>query len=102
MTKKTEHYCGECCWFFAECTDGNGMCAKHYWDVHSACKTCGTDACENFISREDKRHYMAVLTQHNRWRRSDEVPNHCRMVNPTELGKAIDFVLNYIKTYDKI
>lgn len=31
-----------------------------------------------------------VLKQHNEWRRDDNIPNSKDMVNPTELGQAID------------
>lgn len=100
------NYCGDCCYFFAECTDGDGCCAKHYWDVsedgNPMVASCSQPACDDYISRQEKRHHLAVLLQHNRWRRDNEVPNSRRMVNPTELGKAIDFVIDYIRTYDKI
>ena len=104
---KKKEYCGNCCWFFGECTDGDGCCAKHYWDKPEEGQDpmltrCDKKACKDFISDEEKRHHLAVLTQHNRWRRSDEVPNHCRMVNPTELGKAIDFVCEYVKIYNRL
>lgn len=64
--------------------------------------SCSQPACADYISRQEKRHHLAVLLQHNRWRRDNEVPNSRRMVNPTELGKAIDFVFDYIRTYDKV
>ena len=104
---KKKEYCGNCCWFFGECTDGDGCCAKHYWEEPKNGRDpmltrCDSKACEDFVSDEEKRHHLAVLTQHNRWRRSDEVPNHCRMVNPTELGKAIDFACEFVKTFEKL
>ena len=105
--KKIDHHCGNCIFFKFEDTDGDGCCAKHYWDKPEEGQDpmltrCDRNACEDFISDEEKRHHLAVLTQHNRWRRSDEVPNHCRMVNPTEFGKAIDFAVDYIKTFEKL
>ncbi len=105
--EQIEKYCGNCCWFFGECTDGDGCCAKHYWEEPKEGQDpmltrCDKGACPDFISTEEKRHHLAVIAQHNRWRRSNEVPNHCFMVHPIELGKALDFVLDYIKTYDKI
>lgn len=46
---------------------------------------------------KEKRHYLAVLLQHNRWRRDNHIPNARKMVNPTELGKAIDYAIKDIK-----
>jgi hypothetical protein len=105
--ERIDKFCGDCCWFFGECTDGDGCCAKHYWEEPKNGRDpmltrCDKKACKDFISDEEKRHHLAVLIQHNRWRRSDEVPNHCRMVNPTELGKAIDFVCEYVKIYERL
>ena len=31
-----------------------------------------------------------ILVLHNKWRRDDHVPNKYEMVNPTDLGIAID------------
>ena len=105
--KEIEKYCGNCCWFFGECTDGDGCCAKHYWEVPKdgndpMLTRCDSKACEDFVSDDEKRHHLAVLTQHNRWRRSDEVPAIYKMPNPTELGKAIDFVCEFVKTFEKL
>lgn len=33
---------------------------------------------------------IEVLKAHNEWRRDDSIPNSKAMVNPTELGKALD------------
>lgn len=33
---------------------------------------------------------IEVLKAHNEWRRDDNIPNSKAMVNPTELGKALD------------
>jgi hypothetical protein len=35
---------------------------------------------------------IEILEHHNRWRRDESVLNSLEMVNPTELGKAIDLV----------
>lgn len=107
MEKKIERYCGNCCWFLHEDTDGQGICAKHYWNEPEdgedpAFSFCGRGACKDFISREEKRHLMAVLIHHNLWRRDNNVPNSRKMDNATEIGKAIDFVIDYIKTIDQI
>ena len=79
-----------------EDTYGHGMCAKIFAEMVNCGDTCHED---HFISKEEMRHYLAVLIQHNRWRRDDHVPNSRKMVSPKEIGKAIDFAINYIKTF---
>lgn len=46
----------------------------------------------------DRARAIEVLTQHNKWRRDSSVPNSIPMVNPTELGEAIDFAIGYMLT----
>ncbi len=60
---------------------------------------CTTD---EYVSREEMRHHMAVLLQANRYRRDDNVPAIYKMPNPTELGKAIDFAIKYMKVFSKL
>lgn len=43
---------------------------------------------------------MAVLIQANRYRRDPHVPGIYKMPRPVELGRAIDFAVKYIKTFD--
>lgn len=74
---------------------GSGMCAKIFAELVNCADSCHKD---HFLSREQMRHYIAVLIQHNRWRRDNNVPNARKPVNPTELGKAIDFAIDYLKT----
>ena len=37
---------------------------------------------------------MSILIRHNKWQRDNHVPNKYEMVNPTELGKAIEVAIN--------
>lgn len=37
---------------------------------------------------------MTILIKHNKWRRDNHVPNKYEMVNPTELGNAIEVAIN--------
>ena len=97
MKNDKEECCGACCWFKFEDTDGNGVCPNQDKPIGRQMHCGDTCATDEFVSNETKRHYMAVLMQHNRWRRSDSVPNHCRMVDVSELGKAIDFALKYMR-----
>lgn len=38
---------------------------------------------------------IKILKHHNKWRRCEKVPNSLKMADPTELGKAIDRVVEY-------
>jgi hypothetical protein len=40
-----------------------------------------------------------ILIRHNMWRRDNHVPNQYEMVNPTDLGKAIDVAIEVLKKY---
>lgn len=102
--KATKGHCGECCWFKFEDTDGFGMCKKPHGIAKkrqaSACEQrCSDNACENYISEEQAKRYLHVLTEHNKWRRDDNVPNSLPMQDPKELGKALDFAVDVIKIF---
>lgn len=48
---------------------------------------------------------IEVLKAHNEWRRDDNFPNSKAMVNPTELGKALDKaieVMTKVKNQDLV
>lgn len=94
-----EKCCGDCCWFYDEDTDGYGLCPLALMEQKHCDEPCTTD---EYVSKEEMRHYMAVLLQHNRWRRFDGVPNECKMVDTKELGKAIDFSVRYMKVFSKL
>ena len=49
---------------------------------------------------KEKRHYIAVLLQHNRWRRDNNVPAIYKPVNVYELGNAIDYAIKFMKEKD--
>lgn len=49
----------------------------------------------------DIRTCIDILTQHNAWRRDDKVPNSIPMVNPTELGLAIDFAIQFLSDHKR-
>lgn len=110
MNKEEEKCCGECCWFYREMTDGEGFCAEaicSVWKDFTRCDSkCWLSRGGNdnlcFVSIKEMRHHMAVLLQANRYRRDDNVPAIYRMPNPTELGKAIDFAVKYMKVFSKL
>ena len=95
-----EKCCGACCWFGYEDIEGWGQCPHQ--DIELCSMHC-SDLCttDKFISRETMRHHVAVLIQANRYRRDQHVPSIYKMPNPKELGKAIDFAVDYIKTFNK-
>jgi len=47
--------------------------------------------CNNEMSVKEA---MNILIQHNKWRRDNHIPNKYDMVNPTELGKAIEVAIS--------
>lgn len=40
-----------------------------------------------------------ILIHHNVWRRDDHIPNHYEMVNPTQLGIALDVAIKVLDEY---
>lgn len=101
MAKKKEQYCGNCAWFYAEDTYGFGGCT-HQFAVTRKCEyKCNVD---KFVSREEMRHHLAVLTQIKRILRYQEVGEYTRVNVPPrkDQKKALDFVVEYVKTYSKL
>ena len=96
---KNDNFCGECCWFYGEDTYGCGVCPFQFAELRLCDQPCNIN---KFISKQQMRHHLAVLTQANRYRRDRHVPAIYRMPNPKELGKAIDFSINYIKTFSEL
>ncbi len=110
MEKEEEKCCGNCCWFCYEDTDGNGFCAEAKGEAWGDIVRCDhkckyyRGGCDNpcFVSREQMRHYQAVLLQANRYRRDDNVPAIYKMPDPKELGKAIDFAIEHMKVFGNL
>jgi len=96
--EEEEKCCGACCYMIGEDCYGYGFCAMCEERVRcfDKCDQCHGD---QFVSKDDMERAVKVLEAHNRWRRDDNVPNSQPMVDPKELGKAIDLAVNYIKTY---
>ena len=42
---------------------------------------------------------LDILVRHNKWRRDDHIPNSCDMVNPTDLGIAIDVAIRVLSEH---
>lgn len=100
--KQEEKYCGNCCWFCFECTDGEGQCAEVDNEGYPMMMThCGSKACERFISRQQMRHHMAVLLQFSRWINS---PIGVNIKHPDfkDIDKAQILACKYMKVFGKL
>ena len=96
-TKACDGYCGNCCYFKHEDTDGFGLCYNP--DVTLDEVRCSDESCRNYLCIDKARHYIAVLMQFNRYRRDNDVPSIYRMPDQAEIGKAIDFGVKYMKLF---
>ena len=54
------------------------------------------------ITKEQAERYSYVLNEHNKWRRDEHIPNSLPMQDPTELGLAIDFATDVIRTFKRL
>lgn len=91
---KPRKRCGNCCWMKYANSNEEGICVKGGSKV-----SCNYARCFRYISIKQARHYIAVLMLHQRWRRSNEPCGTYRMQDPIEIGKALDFVIEYTKTF---
>lgn len=98
--KKIEHYCGECCWEFGEDCDGCASCAKRYLEEGMITVMCDQEACGKFISREELDERVEDLKKFREM--LHDGGKSCMPENDGELRRALDFVLDYIKTYDEV
>ena len=85
-------YCNKNCILFEIDCDSVDVSSfnKEDWDSSAN----WNDGNENDMSMKDA---MKILIQHNKWRRDNHIPNKYDMVNPTELGKAIEIAINAIQ-----
>ena len=96
--KKEEKCCGNCCWFYAEDTDGWGQCILQDYDLNSM--HC-SDMCEDdYVSRQEMRHHMAVLLQASRYYEQGAQKRH--LVGANEFKSAIKFAYKYMKAFSKL
>lgn len=100
LLKDKDKYCGECCWFYGEDPYGYGICPHRFAELQRCSDKCMIT--EKYTSKEDMRHYMAVLLQANRYRRDQHVPSIYRMPDPKELGEAIDFACEYMSKFSNL
>ena len=94
--KKEEKYCGSCCYMAGEDCYGYGMCAYIFGELVRCSDKCHND---HFVNKDDAERYIKVLEAHNKWRRDEHVQNSMPMQDPKEIRLAIDFAVDYIKTF---
>lgn len=108
MKQEEERCCGACCWFYAEDTDGWGFCARRKGDIteymhcDDLCNDANDDDTDNFVSRQEMRHHMAVLLQDRRCMHDCNVRAIRKPVDSIERGKAIEFAYKYMKVFSKL
>lgn len=107
---KSEKRCGECCWFYCEMTDGDGLCAEAKGTQLSECTHCGNKCWlsrggsdnQCFVSRADMRHYRAVLLWFQRWLNKPVRNSGFCPVDFKEVGNAVVFANKYIKVFGEL
>lgn len=82
-------YCGTECMLFDVDYSGVDVSSfsKDAWDSNDYFD----EKDHNNMSLQDA---MSILIRHNKWRRDNHVPNKYEMVDPTELGVAIEAAIN--------
>jgi len=103
LLKDKDKFCGECCWFYGEKTDGWGFCV-HLKDMcdGSDFKVC-SDLCttDEYVSRQEMRHHMAVLLQYNRWL-TDWIGVKRYCPDRVDLMDATEFAYKYMKIFGEL
>jgi hypothetical protein len=98
--KQEDKYCGNCCWFCFETTDGTGQCVDCGKEGYPMMMSyCGSKACKNFISRQQMRHYMAVLVKRFRYLENMVDNNPPYIVDDIETEK---FAYKYMKVFGNL
>lgn len=99
-----DEWCGECCWFCFETTDGEGQCVEVGDDGYPMMMTrCDSKACKKFVSRREMRHHMAVLLQRLRVQEDDSGYSfEPKRKWPFGVFDAIRFAYKYMKVFSKL
>lgn len=91
-----EKFCGSCCHFKYEDTDGWGLCPKlANRDGVGAAHCSDLCSCGGYASEGFKRHQMAVLRKCQRCLKNADN----RDMDVEDICFAIDFLIDYAKTY---
>lgn len=113
LLKDKDKYCGNCCWFCFEDTDGWGQCmlgnVMEGWGTDldptfgyiTKCDyTC--DNCSKYVSIQEMRHHMAVLLQWERYMSDRSDLSLYRAPSITDRNKAMAFAYRYMKVFNKL
>lgn len=95
--KTCEKECCRNCCFYEHPNTNTGWGECH--DTKGGSYSRPNGMCYRYVSIEQARQHIRTLEVHNKWRRDDNVPNAYPMQDPTEIGKAIDFAVEYIKSF---
>jgi len=96
MKQKEDKFCGECCWFYAEDTDGYGLCPLALMES----KRCDEPCTEGrFVGRTQMRHHMAVLLQLSRY--YEDPISHLSPWYEDKV-RAIDFAVEYMRVFGEL
>ena len=96
-----ERFCGNCCWFYAEDTYGFGICPFRFGDVVHCEGKCKNN---EYVSKKEMRHHMAVLLQFNRYWKDKYLhfPSLYKMPKQSEVSRAIEFSVRYMKVFREL
>lgn len=94
-----DKYCGNCCWFYAEDTYGFGICPFRFGDVVHCEGKCKNN---EYVSRKEMRHHMAVLLRYSRFIKDKRCPGIYRTPTRSDMVKAIDFAYKYMKVFSEL
>ena len=97
--KQTKNCCGNC-YFFKHGNSDTGFGKCHNPNGGMSCRP--NSVCYRHITKEQAERYAYVLNEHNKWRRDEHVPNSLPMQDPTELGLALDFATDVIRTFKRL
>ena len=92
-----ERCCGACCHFEHEDTDGWGICPLLDAPIGEPMHCSDLCTADGFISKEEKRHHLAMLRKCQRCLKGNIGTQHD--VDVKEINRAIDFVVVYCKIH---
>ena len=97
--KKDDKCCGSCCWFCHENADGWGNCVNSFPvdNLMHCSDLCTTD---EYVSRQEMRHHMAVLLQYKRY--AHDIGVNYRWPPYVDRLRAMEFAYNYMKVFSKL
>ena len=97
--KQTKNCCGNC-YFYEHGNSDTGFGKCHNQKGGMSCRP--NSICYRHITKEQAERYAYVLNEHNKWRRDEHVPNSLPMQDPKELGLAIEFATDVIRTFKRL